>query len=336
MNKIERKSKFPGFGEYMSGSFHSRGKLLLTGEYLILKGAEGLALPLKFGQKLKWRGWNKGPTLEWTTRVQGKRWFNAVFRGPDYSVVSTSDRGRARFLGEILLKASGLSAHGPVSGRVESSVDFDVRWGLGSSSSLISNIAYLFDVNPFELHFSVSGGSGYDIACARADSPLMYKLRYQSEKYHAYSVDSYNAGIFSTPVYRHVNFNPPFKNSLFFAWTGRKQDSAESVDDFLSAIRSRDTELINISRISQEVLNATTIEEFRYLMKEHDIIIGGVLGKKPVSETGFSGFPGYVKSLGAWGGDFVMIIWEDSVEELRHLLQQKGIDTVFSYDNLIC
>jgi mevalonate kinase len=335
MYKTKRKSIFPGFGDYSSGTFHSRGKLLLTGEYLVLRGADALALPLKFGQKLKWQGWTKGPTLEWNTRVQGRRWFNAVFRGPDYSVVSTSDRAKARFLGEILLKASQLSVQGPVSGRVESSVDFDVRWGLGSSSSLISNVAYLFDINPFELHFSVSGGSGYDIACARADSPLMYKLRYQSEKYHAYSANSYNTGIFSMPVYRHVNFNPLFKNSLFFAWTGRKQDSSESVEDFLSTVRSKDTDILNISRISQEVLNSKTIDEFKNLMKEHDHIISGVLGKKPVSETDFREFPGYVKSLGAWGGDFIMITWEGSVIELKHLLQQKGIDTLFSYDKLI-
>jgi hypothetical protein len=32
--------------------FHANGKLLITGEYFILDGAVGLALPTKFGQSL--------------------------------------------------------------------------------------------------------------------------------------------------------------------------------------------------------------------------------------------------------------------------------------------
>ncbi len=34
-------------------NFYSRGKLLLTGEYVVLDGALALALPTKFGQSLK-------------------------------------------------------------------------------------------------------------------------------------------------------------------------------------------------------------------------------------------------------------------------------------------
>jgi hypothetical protein len=34
-------------------TFYSNGKLLLTGEYVVLDGAEALALPTRFGQNLK-------------------------------------------------------------------------------------------------------------------------------------------------------------------------------------------------------------------------------------------------------------------------------------------
>jgi mevalonate kinase len=36
----------------MKKTFYSNGKLLITGEYLVLDGAKALALPTKFGQNL--------------------------------------------------------------------------------------------------------------------------------------------------------------------------------------------------------------------------------------------------------------------------------------------
>ena len=36
----------------MNHEFRSNGKFMLTGEYLVLKGATALALPLKLGQSL--------------------------------------------------------------------------------------------------------------------------------------------------------------------------------------------------------------------------------------------------------------------------------------------
>jgi len=33
-------------------SYESRAKLMISGEYLVLKGALSLAIPLRFGQKL--------------------------------------------------------------------------------------------------------------------------------------------------------------------------------------------------------------------------------------------------------------------------------------------
>jgi mevalonate kinase len=36
----------------MKQTFYSNGKLLITGEYLVLDGAKAFALPTKFGQSL--------------------------------------------------------------------------------------------------------------------------------------------------------------------------------------------------------------------------------------------------------------------------------------------
>ena len=305
----------------VTGSYFSRGKLLITGEYLILHGAAGLALPVQMGQKLEFRK-NGDQLLSWTTLVGGERWFEAVFSGSGYRIKTASDMGKARFLRQILVNASSLSACPPVFGIVESTVGFDMGWGLGSSSSLISNVAYMFDIDPFALHFSVSEGSGYDIACARSDAPLIYRLEYHS-------------GSFPVPVYRQVVFNPPFGENLFFAYTGKKQDSAKSVAKYLSAKQPGDRNLKRVSQISEEIINIADIDEFNELLKEHDSILSHLLGEIPVNDSIFKGLPGYVKSLGAWGGDFVMITWQDDAGKLFSLLKQKGLDTVFPYDKII-
>lgn len=60
-------------------NYYSNGKLLLTGEYLVLDGAKSLALPTKFGQDLI-VDQIKEPQLIWGSFTdKGECWFEAVF-----------------------------------------------------------------------------------------------------------------------------------------------------------------------------------------------------------------------------------------------------------------
>jgi mevalonate kinase len=59
-------------------TFYSNGKLLLTGEYLVLEGATALAVPTKFGQDLSVEK-IKEPQLIWGSFTNtGDCWFEAV------------------------------------------------------------------------------------------------------------------------------------------------------------------------------------------------------------------------------------------------------------------
>jgi len=49
------------------------------------------------------------------------------------------------------------------------------------------------------------------------------------------------------------------------------------------------------------------LERLESVMREHEEFIGGHLGMLPVSEHLFKGYDGAVKSLGGWGGDFVLV-----------------------------
>jgi mevalonate kinase len=316
-----------------SGSFFSRGKLLITGEYAIMHGASGLALPVTLGQDLNWVGMGGSDSLEWTTRVNGRKLFNAVFKGSNYFPVTSGDRKMAVFLRKILLRAAKMAVNGPMYGRITSELDFDMKWGLGSSSSLISNIAYLFDLNPFTLHSEVSTGSGYDIACSRSDTPILYRLSHHFESSYGKPVSGNTD--FYMPVYRNLEFHPPFRKNLYFAWTGKKQDSAGSVKKFLSRYRPDFPALEEISRITSEIIITDNLQEFNRLLAGHDRIISGLLDQTPVNDSMFKEIPGYVKSLGAWGGDFIMISWEGEYAELLQMLKPKGVDIVFPYERLI-
>jgi hypothetical protein len=320
--------------QFTSGFRHSRGKLLLTAEYMILCGAEGLALPLQCGQGIRWNNPGEGSKLEWLTLVKDREWFTAIFCGPDYSVVSASDGVKAAYLRGILSGASGLPGARPVYGSVISSVEFEMDWGLGSSSSLISNIAYMFDVDPFALHFQVSRGSGYDIACARSNTPILYRLYFPEHDFSSHAENSGSHYKIPEPAYKEAGFYPAFRDELFFAWTGRKQNSARAVENF-SRARFREEDILKITRITNEIIKVADSDHFSTLLMEHDMVMSAILGVKPLSGTDFYGFPGYVKSLGAWGGDFILIVWKKGVEELLTALKQKGVSVVFSYETLI-
>ena len=57
-----------------------------------------------------------------------------------------------------------------------------------------------------------------------------------------------------------------------------------------------------------------------------------VLEMQTVKERFFPDFKGVIKSLGAWGGDFVMVI---SKENPTAYFEEKGFKTILSYSEMI-
>jgi mevalonate kinase len=52
--------------------FNSNGKLLLSGEYLVLKGAESLSIPTRFSQTLEVSN-NASGKIKWESYDQNKK-----------------------------------------------------------------------------------------------------------------------------------------------------------------------------------------------------------------------------------------------------------------------
>ncbi|MFO7873152.1 MAG: GYDIA family GHMP kinase [Bacteroidales bacterium] len=306
--------------------YAAHGKLMISGEYLVLAGAKALAMPVCYGQTLRIEPLNSDThKLTWKTLVKGQPWLNIVFQGEELlphtnKPLSDEQSSALHFLQGVLQEAKRLNPaflSGKHDMKAEADIDFDLRWGLGSSSSLIANIASWADINPFDLFFRVSQGSGYDVACAGIRVPILY--HYQ--------------GRYRYPGIEPVSFNPSFRGQIVFIYRGRKQNSADSVARFDR--RNTSAEAVReISGISQQMAASGNLNDFMGLMRRHEAIISDVLQQQPVREGLFPDFPGAVKSLGAWGGDFLMAAADLPTDDIIRYFSTMGYGIAIPFQDM--
>ena len=308
--------------------YHSNGKFLLTGEYLVLKGALALALPLKLGQNLSVETCH-GVSLQWHTYKPDGHWFSVTLNPKTLEIINCNDPSKAEKLAEFLKAVRILNPDAFNEGLCfETHLDFDPNWGLGSSSTLIANLSRWAKVNPYELLKLTFGGSGYDIACATAEQPIYYQLPKDPEATRRVEGP--------TPRIEAVDFNPPFAEHLFFVYQGQKQSSSKEIKAFLAKANPVDLEkdIDAVSEISRAVPKCQSLDEFAMLMQCHERIIARCIGQEPVQKR-FPDFEGVLKSLGAWGGDFVLAATEWTENQVREYFRKKGLDVVFGYKEMV-
>lgn len=284
----------------------------------MLKGAKALALPLKYGQDISISPIQKSKEILWRTYVKNRLWFEAKF-DQELNIVDSTINLVAHKLQKILkasLRLNGLNAQAISGNQVTTNIHFDIEWGLGSSSSLLSNIAYWLNISPYQLQFETSNGSGYDIAAARSEKPIVYTLANK------------------TPDIQDSSFNPPFKDQLYFVYLGKKQRSEESVAKFETK-SIRESDIQRISEITEAAQSVKSLHAFVKLLTEHNDILASILKQQPPGELLFHDFDGFIKPLGAWGGDFVLAASEQASQKVKAYFYAKGYDTVFTYKELV-
>jgi len=187
-------------------------------------------------------------------------------------------------------------------------------WGLGTSSTLINNIAQWLQIDAFKLLNNSFGGSGYDIACAQNDTPVLYELEN------------------GLPIIEKVNFNPKFRDSIYFVYLNKKQSSKTAIENYYKNQKNLDVDFSIINEITTSVLNSNSLEKFCNLLDKHERVMSKILELPTVKESLFPDFEGSVKSLGAWGGDFVMSV---SKENPTSYFENIGYKTIISYKDMI-
>jgi mevalonate kinase len=301
----------------MSKTFYSNGKLLITGEYVVLDGAMAFALPTKFGQSLTIEnGANKA--FYWKSfDVDGSVWFEDTISFEAVIKKEVFANAIKNKLVEILHEAYNLNSDFIKNSdgyKVETSLTFPRNWGLGTSSTLLNNIAQWLEIDAFELLNKSFGGSGYDIACAQNNSGILYQL--ENNK----------------PIVTNIDFNPNFTENIYFVYSNRKQNSRDAIANYYKKRFDLSAAFSEIDAITKTIIKSKTIEEFIQLVEKHEVLLSAILEQKTVKQLYFTDFDGTIKSLGAWGGDFVMAI---SKENPAAYFKAKGFETILPYSKMI-
>ena len=303
-------------------TFYGHGKLLLSGEYFVLDGAQALAIPTSYGQSLCVEYFPSfNPLLTWKAYDnEGNVWVKSKFEFWHFDCLDENPPPETLQLQRILRQARKQNSHflrdeGSV--LVETHLNFPLDWGLGSSSSLIYNIAQWAYIGPFELLFKTYGGSGYDIACVQSDGPILYEKKPEG------------------PIWSLIEFDPPFKDHIYFVFLGQKANTKQGIAMYKRR-RPYSAEIITaLSHITRDIIQAKSMEEFNFLVQAHEKLIACSLDLLRIKDQLFPNFWGEIKSLGTWGGDFVMVTSDRKALETRQYFKERGYPIFISYKEMI-
>ncbi|WP_159800963.1 GYDIA family GHMP kinase [Flavobacterium sp. MK4S-17] len=301
----------------MEKTYYSNGKLLITGEYTVLDGAQAFALPTIFGQYLHIsKGSDK--ILKWQSyTVESNCWLNVDI---DFNTIIYNDQLYSTEVNTLIgilhsaYKKNPAVLDNAEGYKIQTELTFPREWGLGSSSTLINNIAQWFGIDAYALLWESFGGSGYDIACAQNDFPILYTIEN------------------GKPTTKKVTFNPDFTDKIYFVYLNKKQNSRSAIEAYRNKQKEISAVIEAINQCTQKALNAENVTEFTSALEKHENIMASILEITPVKKQLFPDFKGTIKSLGAWGGDFVLAISETNP---LPYFSEKGFKTILPYKEMI-
>lgn len=299
----------------MQNHIFSPGKLLITSEYFVLDGALALAVPTKLGQDFYWEEiQNNKSLIFWEALHENKSWLHAIIDYDSWAIIETNLPENAQFILQVLQNVQNLSDQRLQSNstyRIKTNLQFPGNFGLGSSSTLMNNLAVFAEIDAYLLNEISLEGSGYDIAVAQEKSAILYQ---------------------NNPRYiEKVTFQPEFSDELIFIHLNQKQNSREGINAFRS--REKSISLKNqFSEITKKVLNCKKLNEFSDLMTLHEENLSHFLQVETVKQKYFEDCPSFVKSLGAWGGDFVLA---SKFGDYKNYFLTKNYHNIFEWKDLI-
>lgn len=303
----------------MKKTFYSNGKLLITGEYVVLDGAKAFALPTKFGQNLiveeaengliHWKSYNHDGSIWFEENIS----FSSIIERKQYEEIHNIKNTLIEILHEgYLLNSNFITLSKGYT--ITTELTFPKSWGLGTSSTLINNIAQWLEIDAYELLKKSFGGSGYDLACAQNDSPIIYQL------------------VNDSPTIQNIVFHPNFSQNIFFVYLNKKQSSKSAIASYIDKQGNIQKTIEIINAITKTIVSATEAKEFALALQKHEIEMSNVLELQTVQEALFDDFRGVIKSLGAWGGDFVLAISKDNPTDY---FKERGFEVVIPYHEMI-
>lgn len=297
--------------------FKSNGKILLTSEYLVLDGAKAIALPSKLTQDLYIEQCDK-EIIEWQgIDEKGNVWYeeNFYLKNNDlvYSAEKNNTSEKLLLLFNHILKTREVKDI--LGNKFSTKLNFKREWGLGTSSTFVNNLAKWANIDPYRLLFSAFKGSGYDIACCDVNNPIIFE-----KKQNSINV-------------KNITFNPPFIENIYLIHLDKKQNTQTSITNYLRTKSEKNDLIKRINLISEEMLQCKNLNHFEDLIVEHESIISQAISQEPIQKLTFNDYDlGKIKSLGAWGGDFILVTSKNN--DLSYF-NNKGFETILKLSDLV-
>jgi hypothetical protein len=91
----------------------------------------------------------------------------------------------------------------------------------------------------------------------------------------------------------------------------------------------------DISQLTHAFLLCNTLKDFEKLIYEHERLVASIIELPRAKALYFNDFPGEIKSLGAWGGDFVMAASDLDTDEIQQYFQSKGFNIFLKYEDIV-
>ena len=297
--------------------FKSNGKILLCSEYLVLEGAKAIALPSKLTQDLQVTEC-QNKIIEWQSFDENNDlWFEEkfYFSGSDlkYDGEKNKTSEKILLLFKYLLKTKDIKDI--LGNKFLTKLNFKREWGLGTSSTFVNNLAKWAKTDPYKLLFSAFNGSGYDIACCDVKNPILFQ-----KKQNSISIEN-------------IIFNPPFIENLYLVYLEKKQNTQTSIINYLNIKSDRKHLIEKANFIAEEIIKCKDLNQFEELIVEHENIIASATSQEPIHRSFFSAYrQGKIKSLGAWGGDFILVT---SKNNDLSFFKNKGYNTILKLSDLV-
>lgn len=281
---------------------------MLFGEYLVLNGSDCLAFPLKFGQTLSV---TKSDAIIWESYSKHGSWFSASMSN-DFTILDTNNEEVAEVLRQLFIVIRTEKPNLDFNQRFRAEANFELNWGLGSSSTLISLLSQWSGVETKKLLDASFGGSGYDVACATAKAPILYA---------------------NGKIKKEVLLPESITNKLLFIYLGNKQNSREEIKRFKNADVAQD-QIDSMNAIISNALQTDKIDVFEHQLDLSEELISSIIGTIQLKQRLFADYPYSIKSLGAWGGDFFLATYRD-LKTAKIYFEEKGYDVLFTYQEFI-
>lgn len=297
--------------------FKSNGKILLSAEYLVLDGASSIALPSKLTQELFITKCNE-KIIDWQSfDEKNNLWFQEKFILVNEKLNYVGEKNPISEKVLSLLKHI-LKLKGPdnlMGNKLVNILNFNRQWGLGSSSTFVNNLAKWAKIDPYELLFSTFSGSGFDIACCDYNSPILYRNNDKSI------------------VAKKISFNPNFADKLYLIYLGKKQNTEKSIKKYSEKKFEKINLITKINSINDKIINCKDLKDFENLIELHENIIGKAISMKPIQKSFFNDYnEGKIKSLGSWGGDFILATSKNN--DIKYF-EKKGFKTIFPLSEIV-